>query len=39
MKKLQYLWEYLNASFWFIPMLMLLITIGYDKANGSNDNN
>ncbi len=28
MKKLQYLWEELNASFWFVPMLMLLITIG-----------
>lgn len=28
MKKLQYLWEELNSSFWFIPILMLLITIG-----------
>jgi len=28
MKKLQYLWEELNASFWFVPILMLLITIG-----------
>ena len=28
MKKLQYLWEELNASFWFVPMMMLLITIG-----------
>ncbi|MFN2396284.1 MAG: hypothetical protein ABR597_11415, partial [Bacteroidales bacterium] len=27
MKKLQYIWEELNASFWFIPILMLLITI------------
>lgn len=28
MKKPQYLLEKLNASFWFIPILMLLITIG-----------
>ncbi|MCF8360589.1 MAG: DUF2254 domain-containing protein [Prolixibacteraceae bacterium] len=28
MKKLQYLWEELNTSFWFVPILMLLITIG-----------
>ena len=28
MKKLQYILEELNASFWFIPILMLLITIG-----------
>lgn len=28
MKKLQYLWEELSASFWFIPILMLLISIG-----------
>jgi uncharacterized membrane protein len=28
MGKLKYLWEELNASFWFIPILMLLITIG-----------
>lgn len=28
MKKLQYFWDELNASFWFIPMLMLLITMG-----------
>lgn len=28
MKKLQYLWEELNASFWFLPILMLLITFG-----------
>lgn len=27
MKKLQYLWEKLSSSFWFIPILMLLITI------------
>ncbi|MFO7573776.1 MAG: DUF2254 family protein, partial [Bacteroidales bacterium] len=27
MKRLQYLWEELNASFWFVPILMLLITI------------
>jgi uncharacterized membrane protein len=28
MKKPQYLLEILNSSFWFIPILMLLITIG-----------
>lgn len=28
MKKLQYLWEKINASFWFVPILMLSITIG-----------
>ncbi|MFO7368982.1 MAG: DUF2254 domain-containing protein [Bacteroidales bacterium] len=28
MKKQQYLWEELNASFWFVPILMLLITSG-----------
>jgi uncharacterized membrane protein len=28
MRNPQYLWEKLNASFWFIPILMLLITIG-----------
>ncbi len=28
MKKLQYLWEELNTSFWFVPILMLLISIG-----------
>ncbi len=28
MKNPQYLWEKLNASFWFIPIMMLLITIG-----------
>lgn len=28
MKKLQYIWDELNASFWFIPILMLLITMG-----------
>ncbi len=28
MKKLHYLWDELNASFWFIPILMLLITMG-----------
>ena len=28
MERLKYLWEELNASFWFIPILMLLITIG-----------
>ena len=29
MKKLQYLWEELNASFWFIPVLMLVIASGF----------
>lgn len=28
MKKLQYFWEELNSSFWFIPILMLIISIG-----------
>jgi len=28
MKKLQNFWEELNASFWFVPILMLLIAIG-----------
>jgi len=28
MKKLNYLWEKLNASFWFIPLLILLIAVG-----------
>lgn len=28
MKKLQYFWDALSSSFWFIPILMLLITIG-----------
>ncbi len=28
MKKLQHIWEELNASFWFIPILMILITMG-----------
>lgn len=28
MEKLKYLWEELNSSFWFVPMLMLLITMG-----------
>lgn len=28
MKKLKYLWEELNTSFWFVPILMLLISIG-----------
>jgi uncharacterized membrane protein len=28
MKKLQYFWEELNASFWFVPILMLLVAIG-----------
>lgn len=28
MKKLQYLWEEINASFWFVPILMLLAAIG-----------
>ncbi|MEP2668725.1 MAG: DUF2254 domain-containing protein [Cyclobacteriaceae bacterium] len=27
MKKLQHLWEELNASFWFIPLLLLLLSI------------
>jgi len=27
MKKLQYFWDELNGSFWFIPILMLLITM------------
>ncbi len=29
MKRLQYLWEELNASFWFIPVLMLTIASGF----------
>ncbi len=28
MKKLQYFWVELNASFWFIPIMMLLIAMG-----------
>ncbi|MBW6479946.1 MAG: DUF2254 domain-containing protein [Bacteroidales bacterium] len=28
MKKLYYLWDDLNASFWFIPILILFFTIG-----------
>jgi uncharacterized membrane protein len=28
MERIKYLWQELNASFWFVPMLMLLITIG-----------
>jgi uncharacterized membrane protein len=28
MKKLQFFWEELNSSFWFVPILMLLIAIG-----------
>jgi uncharacterized membrane protein len=28
MKKLQFFWDELNSSFWFIPILMLLITMG-----------
>lgn len=28
MKKIQYLWEKLNSSFWFIPLLILLIAVG-----------
>ncbi|MCA1756236.1 MAG: DUF2254 domain-containing protein [Bacteroidales bacterium] len=27
LKKIQYLWEKLNGSFWFLPILMLLITM------------
>ncbi len=28
MEKLKYVWEELNASFWFVPILMILIAMG-----------
>lgn len=28
MKKLWYYWEQLNASFWFVPMLILILAVG-----------